>query len=190
MNILHGIATAALWTIAVIGGAVLLVAGKVVLDLATKEVTGQIDRLPMLILKLALLRLPAEQRERYRENWQPELTFILKELDSRPISRVLKGLWFATSLLIQAAHMRRALGVADRRPRWAMLSISFVRRLILPLGVTQGAVVGFSVASRFGWSFVTAMILAAAWALSYFIAYLLRVRSNKRRRLGRRPDQN
>lgn len=172
MSVLHGTATAALWLAAAIGATALLVAGKVLLDMATKEVTGQVERLPMLILKLALLRLPTEQRSRYQEDWQAELVFILKELDSRPVSRLVKGLRFAMSLLIQAARMRQALGVTtpSRLPKFIRL---FASRLMSLLAISQGILGSFELAHTLGWDFTGGLILSGALVLLYSATRLI-----------------
>ena len=93
-------------------GAFGLVVGKVVLDLATKEAQGRLDRLPFLILKVARWRLPAELRESMHDDWWiPDLQERLDSQVSRPITRLVKGMRFASSLAISAGRTARAAGV-------------------------------------------------------------------------------
>lgn len=102
-----------------------LVLGKVCLDLMSKELQGQVELLPHWILRLAARRLPRALRARYFEDWEAELDYIVKWHDARPITRLLLGFRFATSLLrgarrLRADHMSQpqySIGLAVHLPR-------------------------------------------------------------------------
>lgn len=185
MNVLHTVGSIVLWIFVLAGGVVVLVAGKVLLDLATKEVTGQIDRLPTLILKLALLRLPADQRERYADDWQPELTHILKELDSRPISRLLQGLWFSTSLLLRARTMRKALGVSGRKPSTRKTITDLLMKIAIAALLATAANGTFGLAEVLGLSgLLGALVSVAVMGIGLLVPSAVLRLERKRRRRG------
>jgi hypothetical protein len=85
---------------------IVLLIGKVSLDLMSKELQGQAEQLPHRILRLAARRLPSALRSQYSEDWEAELDHILKRHDARPITRLLLGFRFATSLLRGARRLR------------------------------------------------------------------------------------
>jgi hypothetical protein len=82
------------------------VLGKVCLDLMSKELQGQVEQLPHRVLRLAARRLPPALRTQYFEDWEAELDHILKRHEARPITRLLLGFRFATSLLRGARRLR------------------------------------------------------------------------------------
>jgi hypothetical protein len=72
-------------------------------DLASEEIRGWLDLLPRGILHLAAMRLDPEMREAiYQEDWLPELIYALRGAESRPITRLIKGTYFALGLFISA----------------------------------------------------------------------------------------
>lgn len=85
-----------------------LLLGKVSLDLMSKELQGQAEHLPYRILRLAARQLPSALRAQYSEDWEAELDHILKHHDARPITRLLLGFSFSTSLLLKGARQLRA----------------------------------------------------------------------------------
>lgn len=78
------------------------------LALTSKELMGWLDRAPQAVLRLAALQLHPTQRESlYSEEWLPELLFILREADGRPITRFIRGVTFALGLVIAARRVSR-----------------------------------------------------------------------------------
>jgi hypothetical protein len=68
-------------------------------DLVSEEIRGWLDRVPRAILRLATLRLEAADRETtYRKVWGPDLDYFLRGDESRPITRLIRGMKFAVSL--------------------------------------------------------------------------------------------
>jgi hypothetical protein len=68
-------------------------------DLVSEEIRGWLDRVPHAVLRLATLRLdPADRETTYREVWGPDLDYFLRGDESRPITRLIRGMKFAVSL--------------------------------------------------------------------------------------------
>ena len=68
-------------------------------DLVSEEIRGWLDRVPRAFLKLAALRLdPADRETTYREVWGPDLDYFLGGDESRPITRLIRGMAFSVSL--------------------------------------------------------------------------------------------
>lgn len=104
--------------LAVLGGLLLLVLGKVVVSVLSKEVEGRLDQLSYAILRLARRRLPIELREpMHDQEWKPELNYITTEMKERPITRLVLGLRYATGLLLAARRTARAAGTPTLRAR-------------------------------------------------------------------------
>lgn len=74
------------------------------------EVRGWLEFVPRCILRLVAMRLPADQRRAiYNEEWLPELIYHLREAEGRPITRLVVGIGYATSLARGAGRVARAL---------------------------------------------------------------------------------
>jgi hypothetical protein len=72
-------------------------------DLVSEEIRGWLDLAPRAVLRLAAAQLRPEMREiTYRENWLPDLIYVLRGAESRPITRLIRGMSFALGLLISA----------------------------------------------------------------------------------------
>ena len=92
--------------LAFVAGALLTALSGVIGD----EVRGWLELTPRGILRLVALRLPAGSREViYKEEWLPELVFILHEAEGGPITRAARATWFAASLAGAAAEIGRTL---------------------------------------------------------------------------------
>jgi hypothetical protein len=74
----------------------------VINDLFSEEVRGRLERLPRWIIRLAVLRLPADLRAYWSEEWLAELSAIVDERDRLPITRLCGGTWFAIGVLVAA----------------------------------------------------------------------------------------
>lgn len=100
------------------GALLVLLGGKVLLDLASKEIQSRLSDLPLLILRVARWRLPRDLRESVHDDWRvPDLQERLQREDDRPITRLLKGLHFAVSLVIKAGCTARAAGAPSTAAR-------------------------------------------------------------------------
>lgn len=99
------------WGWAILGSVGLALAAfiwRVLGDMAADEIRGWIEKAPFLILRLAALQLNREQRQSlYYEAWRPELIAIVRDTESLPITRAIRGLKFALGLLIAARTISR-----------------------------------------------------------------------------------
>jgi hypothetical protein len=85
---------------AVVSGFVFAVIAKTATDASTQEVRTRLDRLPRTILALAARALPNEERDDLLAEWEAELSFILRHTDGLPLTRMWRGLRFASSLAL------------------------------------------------------------------------------------------
>ncbi|MFL6125751.1 hypothetical protein [Actinophytocola sp.] len=95
-----------------LGSLLLFVLGNAVGSVLSKEVEGWLDQISFAILRLARWRLPVELREqKHDQEWKPELNHIIAELKERPLTRLRRGLCFATGLLWSARKIAREAGI-------------------------------------------------------------------------------
>lgn len=105
-------------------GLVCMVAGTIAGDMVSEEIRGQLNRLPVALLRVARRRLPPHLRESlHDQEWEPELLHILTEAETRPVSRLFIGVRFSLGLIRSARSVGRAR--AGRAPQTESL-----RRLI------------------------------------------------------------
>jgi uncharacterized membrane protein len=81
-------------------------------DMASEEIRDRLDHLPHAILRLAARQLtPGQRATIYEEEWLPELAYILKGAETRPVTRLITGIWYALGILASAhriaSHLRR-----------------------------------------------------------------------------------
>jgi hypothetical protein len=68
---------------------------------------GWLDLAPRAVLRLAAVQLRAGQRKKILEEvWIPDLMYVLRGKESRPITRLIRGMWFAVGLLISILRGR------------------------------------------------------------------------------------
>jgi hypothetical protein len=108
-------------------------------DLVSEEIRGWLDLVPRAILRLASTQLKDSQRETiYQDEWLPELIYVLRGAESRPITRLIRGTTFALGLLIAARRISRYRSPAPRlaavrteiatlRYMWIIATHPFVR---------------------------------------------------------------
>lgn len=103
--------------IAVLVGLLLLVLGKVCLDLASKQAQGWLFELCFAVLRVARRRLPAALRTiRHDEEFVPELQYILFDrYANQPIVGLFKGFRYAFGHVRSARQLARESGVERRR---------------------------------------------------------------------------
>jgi hypothetical protein len=86
-------------------------------DLISEEIRGWLDLAPRAILRLAAARLDPELREGiYQDEWLPELIYVLRGAESRPITRLIRGTTFALGLLFAARRIARHRVPAAAKP--------------------------------------------------------------------------
>jgi hypothetical protein len=77
------------------------------------EMRGWLELAPRGLLRLVAIQLPASDREAiYDEEWLPELLFILRKAEGRPITRLILGTWYAVSMIRSAGRVGRTLAGA------------------------------------------------------------------------------
>jgi hypothetical protein len=82
-------------------------------DMVSEEVRDRLDHLPHAILRLAARWLdPAQRFTVYEDEWLPELTYILKGNEARPVTRLVHGVRYALGILATA----RRIACRLRRP--------------------------------------------------------------------------
>ncbi len=79
---------------------VLVVFGVLGRSLLADEIRGRLDRLSGWLLRQAANQLGPEQQATYEELWLPDLEFILRDAEGRPITRLVTGIKFAAGLLV------------------------------------------------------------------------------------------
>ena len=83
-------------------------------DMFSEEIRDRLDHLPPAILRLAARRVTPSQRITiYKDEWLPELTYILKGAEARPITRLITGTRYALGILASAGSIRRHLQRED-----------------------------------------------------------------------------
>jgi hypothetical protein len=119
-------------------------------DAVSEEIRDRLDHLPHAILRLAAARLSAAERAAsYDGEWLPELTYILKGNEARPVSRLYHGTRFALGILVTARRITRALRRAETG--WPRL----YRDMLLPWASTYlGLEAGASVIREFQFMFI------------------------------------
>jgi len=96
--------TAWVWAPLAVAGSLLILAGS---DLVSEEVRGWLDLAPRAILRLATVQLkPGQRKKVYEDVWIPDLLYVLRGKESRPITRLIRGMWFAFDLLISVVRGR------------------------------------------------------------------------------------
>jgi hypothetical protein len=92
--------------LSVIGAVLLAALG----DLVSEEIRGWLDLVPRAILRVAATQLDPAQRETiYQDEWLPELCYALRGAESRPITRLILGTYYAAGILISARRVARRL---------------------------------------------------------------------------------
>jgi hypothetical protein len=88
--------------LAIVSGIAIAVVG----ELISEEVRDRLDQAPRGILRLAARRLdPGQRTTVYRDEWEPELTYILKGTEARPVTRLITGSWYAFGILVNARRI-------------------------------------------------------------------------------------
>jgi hypothetical protein len=90
-------------------------------DMLSEEVRDRLDHLPHAILRMAAHWLGATQRITvYEDEWLPELSYILKGDEARPVTRLVHGTMFAIGILLNAALLAHTLHRPIRKERQSL----------------------------------------------------------------------
>lgn len=97
-----------------LGGLVAAAGVAAVSSLVSDEARGRLEHIPDLLLDTAISRLPEKLRADVGEEWRAELEHILHHDEAYPLTRLLRGIRFASGLLRAAPGIGREL-VGTRR---------------------------------------------------------------------------
>ncbi len=106
--------TGYLWAaLGTFGGVILTVLS----DMASAEVRDRLDHLPHAILRLASHRIAPDLRTTaYNDEWLPELTYILRGAETRPITRLIAGIRYALGIFFAARRISHQLARPLQQP--------------------------------------------------------------------------
>lgn len=122
MSVVLGIAAA---VITFVIAAVLSAAAKLI----EEEIRGWIEILPGIVLRMAAMQLDAKQRLTiYQDEWLPELMFIARKAEGRPVTRFMVGMCFSLGLLRSSRRIGRDLKRV-RRPLIVLTDSSALSQL-------------------------------------------------------------
>lgn len=82
-------------------------------EMLKEEMQTRLCRIPNAVIRLAALRLPAQSRSEQAGEWSSELAFIVNDTEGLPLTRLLRGIRFAGSLLLAAREMAHELKSAQ-----------------------------------------------------------------------------
>ena len=82
-------------------------------EMLKEEMQTRLCRIPNAVICVAVLRLPEDSRSELVDEWLRELAHIVNGTEGLPITRLLRGLRFAGSLLWTARDMAYALEVGE-----------------------------------------------------------------------------
>ncbi len=132
-----------------------------------KEIETRIGRLPNALIHLAVLRLPRDVRGDLTSEWAAELDFIVSGAEGLPVTRLLRGLRFAASLLHVAPSVAHELTcTCTRRSRLGTIAWT-TWSMLFSAGAGAGAIVAFDSLTRS--HHTAAGISTAAFALACLI---------------------
>ena len=78
-------------------------------EMLKEEMQTRLCRIPNAVIRVAVLRLPEQSRSELAAEWLSELAFIVNDTEGLPVTRLLRGVRFAGSLLWTAREMAREL---------------------------------------------------------------------------------
>jgi hypothetical protein len=111
----------------VITGMAIGVAKAVMSVMIREEMQTRLGRLPFVLIRLASARVPRDLRDDLAAEWKAELEFVLTGTDGLPLTRLVRGIRYATGLLLSAREITNGLAHGDsnrvRRLTAAVLAI-------------------------------------------------------------------
>ena len=82
-------------------------------EMLKEEMQTRLCRIPNVVIRVAVLRLPEDSRSELADEWLRELAFIVNGTEGLPVTRLLRGIRFAGSLLWTARDMAHELEVGQ-----------------------------------------------------------------------------
>jgi len=74
-----------------------------------EEMQTRLCLIPNAMIRAAILRLPKHDRNEQANEWRTELAFIVNDTEGLPVTRLLRGIHFAGSLLLSAPEIAHEL---------------------------------------------------------------------------------
>jgi DNA-binding transcriptional MerR regulator len=78
-------------------------------EMLKEEMQTRLCRIPNAVIRVAAMRLPASSRSDLADEWCSELAFIVNDTEGLPVTRLLRGVRFAGSLVWAAREMAQEL---------------------------------------------------------------------------------
>lgn len=100
---------------ALVGLFVLSTAGAAITDMCKEEIRARVCRLPGLLIRMAALWLPCDVRKSATDEWNAELDHVLRRTDGLPVTRLVRGIAYGSSLLLRGAPV---MAVETGQPPW------------------------------------------------------------------------
>jgi DNA-binding transcriptional MerR regulator len=82
-------------------------------EMLKEEMQTRLCRIPNAVIRIAVLRLPEHSRSDLADEWLSELAFIVNDTEGLPVTRLLRGIRFAGSLLWTAGELAHELASAQ-----------------------------------------------------------------------------
>lgn len=83
-------------------------------DMCKEEMRTRLELLPQALLRLAIWQLPPQVRDDQGEEWRSELAHILKASDGLPLTRLIRGVHYAASMILPAQSIGRELSRGEQ----------------------------------------------------------------------------
>lgn len=128
-------------------------------DLVSQEIRGQLDALPRLVLLLASRRLPGHLRAERLDEWTGELHEILRGAEALPVTRLWRGLRYATGIVWAAPAVARALDTTERVAIRRRTTGELVRSGLRIAGYSVTGTAAFAFVGLFGAIAVAAVVV-------------------------------
>ena len=127
-----------------------------------QEIETRIGRLPNALIRVAALRLPRDVRSDLADEWKAELDFIVAGTDGLPVTRFLRGLRFAASLLRVAPSVAHELTcTCTRRSRlWTVAGTTWFLLCSAAIGAEAAIALDSLVHSHHTAAGISAAVLA------------------------------
>jgi hypothetical protein len=93
------------------------------MDMCQKEIRTRLDRLPAVLIRIGIRRIPQEWREDFGSEWLAELEGIRRETGELPITGLIREILFAFGLLIRGPTIVREFtgGVSRLAATWVRI---------------------------------------------------------------------
>ncbi len=103
-------------------------------DMVQEEARTRLSRIPFALIRMAGMRVPAGLRDEVVPEWEAELEHIVSETEGLPLTRLLRGIGFAASLLLSARAVARGLTTGSGGRDIVVLLMQFAGRVMAVFG--------------------------------------------------------